>query len=137
MPMSLKRTRGFTLIELMITVVIVGILAAIAVPSYSQYQIRSNRAAAESLMLDLANREQQYLLDKRAYNCASTAVADLLGATPIPDKVSAHYTVTIPAGTCSATAFIINAVPKAGTIQANDQTLTLDQAGVKSPVAKW
>ena len=133
--MKLKRTRGFTLIELIITVVIVGVLAAIALPSYSQYQIRSNRGAAESLMLDLANREQQYLLDKRAYLCAGTPVTTLLGSTPIPDKVAATYVIDIP--TCTATTFTLRAAPIAGTIQANDGTLTLDQDGVKSPTTKW
>ena len=137
MPMNLKRTRGFTLIELVTAVAIVGILAAIALPAYSKYQIRSNRAAAEAFMLDIANREQQYLLDQRTYKCGATPVQDLMGVVPIPDKVAASYTLTQPLPTCTATTFTLQAVPKAGSIQVGDGNLTLDQDGVKSPIAKW
>jgi type IV pilus assembly protein PilE len=136
--MNPKRTRGFTLLEMMIVAILVGVLAAIALPSYSQYQIRANRGAAESLMLDLANREQQYLLDRRAYLCAGTPVTTLLGSTPIPEKVALNYDVTIPTPPCTTTTFTVQAAPKAGTIQANDGTLTLNQDGVKTPTTgKW
>src|SRR5690242_3105801 len=59
------RTHGFTLMELMITVVIIGILATIAYPSYTQYVIRSNRSAAQSFILGVANQQEQYNLDAR------------------------------------------------------------------------
>ncbi len=52
---------GFTFVELMITVAIIGILVAIALPSYRQYILRGNRAAAQAEMMDIANREQQFL----------------------------------------------------------------------------
>src|SRR5688500_9870500 len=57
------QSRGFTLIELMVTVAIVAILAAIAYPSYTNYIVRSNRSAAQGYMLELSNLEQRYLLD--------------------------------------------------------------------------
>ena len=60
--MVFKSKHGFTLIELMIAVAIVGILAAVAYPAYTQYMIRANRAAAQSEMMDIANRQQQFLL---------------------------------------------------------------------------
>ena len=59
--------KGFTLIELMIVVVVIAVLAAIAYPSYTRYVQRSNRSAAEQLMLEIANREIQYFQDARAY----------------------------------------------------------------------
>jgi len=62
-----NKIQGFTLIELMVTVAIVAILAAIAVPNYQQYVIRAKRAAAQSEMMVIANFEQQYLLANRTY----------------------------------------------------------------------
>jgi len=62
-----SRRNGFTLLELLITVAVVAILAAIALPSYSQYVIRANRAQAKQFLQDIANREEQYLLDQRSY----------------------------------------------------------------------
>jgi type IV pilus assembly protein PilE len=80
----------------MITVAIVAILATIAYPSYSQYIARSNRAAAESFMLDVANKQEQYRLDARQY---ASSLATLYGvasdAAATPSDVSKHYTVAV------------------------------------------
>jgi type IV pilus assembly protein PilE len=57
--------KGFTLVELMVTVAIVAILASISYPSYIQYVIRSNRSEAQQFMLDVANREEEYFLNNR------------------------------------------------------------------------
>ena len=64
---QLQSIRGFTLVELMITVLVVGILATVALPSYKEYIIRSNRAAAQSEMMNIANRQQQFLIADRGY----------------------------------------------------------------------
>jgi len=57
--MTRNRTRGFTLLEVMIVVVIVGVLAAIALPAYQSQVRKSNRSAAQQFMQDVALREQQ------------------------------------------------------------------------------
>jgi prepilin-type N-terminal cleavage/methylation domain-containing protein len=67
----MKRCAGFTLIELMITVAVVAILATVAVPSYTQYVVRANRSAVQRFMLDVANREEQFMLDARQYRAAA------------------------------------------------------------------
>ena len=65
--MARNRTRGFTLLEVMIVVVIVGVLAAIALPAYQSQVRKSNRSAAQQFMQDVALREQQIMMDQRGY----------------------------------------------------------------------
>lgn len=121
---------GFTLIELMITVVVIAVLASIAVPSYRQYVIRSNRSAAKSAMMDIANREQQILLANRRYADKAGLSATGYG---LPSEVAQNYDwdVTTP----TQTTFTITLTAKGG--QAADGQLMLNEQGVKSPLDKW
>src|SRR5690606_16242997 len=66
------KMRGFTMIELMIVVVIVGILAAIAYPSYRSYVLRANRAEARALLLDIAAREERFFSNNNTYTADLT-----------------------------------------------------------------
>ena len=134
---GLRRQRGFTLVELMIAVAIVGILAAIAYPSYTNHLMKGRRASAQAHPLDIAQRQTQYLLDARAY--APDLVT--LGVST-PSDVSTYYTIAVcidSAGTACSTPssppyFRITATPKAGTAQVNDQcgTLEIDNTGSKT-----
>ncbi|WP_409524645.1 type IV pilin protein [Nitrincola sp. MINF-07-Sa-05] len=123
----MKRAKGFTLIEVMIAVVILAIVAAVAFPSYQQYLVRSNRAEAQSFLMDLAQRQQQFIIDARSY--ASTVAA--LGAT-VPENVDRHYTIAIVSAVATPPTFTITATPRSGGMQASDGNLTINQAGVKS-----
>lgn len=131
--MKIKNTAGFTLIELMIVIAIIGILAAVALPSYQQYIIRGHRAAAQSEMMDIANREQQYILSNRVY----TATGSDLGYS-LPSDVGTRYTYLIAVDNGSPPSFTIT-FRSTGT-QASDGDLVLTSEGVKTragDASKW
>jgi type IV pilus assembly protein PilE len=123
---------GFTLVELMVCVAIIGILAAIAYPAYSKYLIKSNRSAAQSHLVDLAQAEAQYMADSRVY---ASSVATLGMSTP--GTIGAKYTIAITLRDGPPAGFTITATPVAGTNQAGDGTLSIDSTGARAPSDKW
>ncbi len=128
-----RAARGFTLIELMITVAVIGILAAIAYPSYVQYVIRGNRGAAQAQMMDIASREQQILLANREY----TASADCADISPVPNEIQTKYTCAIAVDNTATPPTFTITYTAIGT-QASDGNLTLDSTGNKGVDAtKW
>lgn len=126
----MKKHCGFTLVELMITVVIIGILGAIAFPSYQSYMLKGRRASAQTHLMDIAQRQQQYLLDARSY---AATLAELNMTTPA--DVSRYYTISIAAAAGSPPTFTVTATPLGA--QATDGALTIDNTGVKAPADKW
>ncbi|MBK6957279.1 MAG: type IV pilin protein [Nitrosomonas sp.] len=130
--MERSNYRGFTLIELMITVAIVGILSAIAYPSYTQYMIRANRAAAQAEMMDIANRQQQFLLTDRGYASKTTLEAS---GYSLPSNVSSKYSYAIVIGTGTVPSYTLTFTPTGP--QASDGDLMLTSEGAKTPADKW
>jgi type IV pilus assembly protein PilE len=125
--------QGFTLIELMITVAIIAILAGIALPSYQTYVIRGNRSAAQAQMMDIANREQQFLLADRAY--ADTDTLEDSGYA-LPSEVSAKYDYEVEVdNSATPPTYLITFSPTGS--QADDGDLTLNSVGAKAPAEKW
>lgn len=129
---SLNRANGFTLIELMITVAIVAILASVAYPSYQQYMQRSSRSAAQSQMMEIANRQQQYFLANRAYADKDELEA---GGYSLPSDVSKKYTYNIVLSDGPPPSYVINFTAIGA--QAEDGNLSLNSEGVKTPADKW
>lgn len=125
--------RGFTLIELMIAVAVIGILVAIGLPSYNSAMRKSHRSEAQAALMDIASRQQQMLVDTRKY---VATVAEL--NTTVPAKVAVHYTVTITLGTSVKPTFTATATPFGD--QAKDSgcaPLSIDQNGTKLPANCW
>lgn len=127
---------GFTLIELMITVAVVAILAAIALPSYQDYIRKSRRADAQGFLAEVAARQQHFLLDRRAYAesiiAATSATPAGLGLT-VPASVASYYTFSIATdNTTSPPSFLVSAAPTGSQSAEACGTLKLDQAGVRT-----
>lgn len=133
--MSRIAHQGFTLIELMITVAVLTILVGIAVPNYRQFVVRGKRSAAQSVMMDIANREQQFLLANRAY--ASKAALEANGYA-LPAEVRENYTWNITLGAGPVPSFTITFTGIEALADDNSPgPLTLDSSGAKAPIEKW
>ncbi len=103
-----KNEKGFTLIELMIVIAIIGILAAIAIPQFSAYRKRSYNAAAQADLGNATTAQEAYFVDEQTY-CSTTGT--LIGAT-YGLYMSEKVTLTI--GTADATTYVMRAKHSAG-----------------------
>ena len=130
---TLHRQDGFSLIELMMVLVIVGILTSIAYPSYQDYVARARRTDGKTLLMDVAARQERYFADHNSY---STDVTDL-GYTAANSK-EGFYTATVAAGAMDGsgditTAYTITAAPVAAAWGGSGDTkcgdLILDSRG--------
>jgi type IV pilus assembly protein PilE len=134
------RQHGFTLIELMITVAIVGILAAVAYPSYLSHVQKTRRAAATACLTELSQWMERNYTTCLAYNRTGAGCATAMDSAQLPalscrNDLATTYTFSFTAAP-TASAYALRAVPQ--NAQASDTrcgTLTLDQAGAKGASA--
>jgi type IV pilus assembly protein PilE len=119
-----RAARGFTLIEMLIVVVIVGILAAIALPSYFQYIQRSKIIEATTGLSNWRTRMEQWFLDNRTYVGGCTQFQASIGA-----QVKA-FTLTCPTET--ATTYILKAAGNPAEGMDTAFVYTIDQSAIKT-----
>ena len=123
---------GFTLIELMIVVVIVGVLAAIAYPSYIQYARETKRADAHAALLRIAALEEKFFSNNNAYTTNPTALG--YAANPAASN-DGYWAVSITGN--PAVSFTLTAAPAGGHDDPDCGGITLTSAGLRGPAACW
>ena len=124
-----RRESGFTLIELMITVAVIGILAAIAIPSYAQYTIRSSRQAVQSELAVMASIQEKIYLNSNAYASSITTAynGSSTGGLGVTSGKSRDGKYTFSVTVASAT-YTLTATPVVGSSQGADGALTINAA---------
>jgi len=129
-----NRQNGFTLIELMIVIAIIGILAAVAVPAYSNYVTKSRRVDGQITLQEVAQQMERCRTQNFTYAGCPAAAATTLSE-------SGYYNIAVTSGTTpDSTTFELTATPVTGKSQATDtdcDDMTIDQGGDLQPAACW
>ena len=125
----MNKARVFTLIELMVTVMVVAILMAIAIPSYRQSVIKGNRRAAQAVMMEMINRQEQYFVANRVYATEAELNYEL------PQDIAENYDYNFAIDAGPPPSVTVNFVAEGG--QLGDGDLSASTLGTKSPAEKW
>ena len=129
-------SRGFTLTELMIVLAILGVISAVAYPSYTQYVLKGKRAEAKTRLLQVAQLQERYFTENNTY---TTNIAGLLGVTGTvysseANNATSGYQITAAAAPSQtiATSFVLTATPQLNqTADTKCGSLTLANTGAK------
>ncbi len=128
------RQRAFTLMELMITIVILSILAAIAIPTYTQQMQKSRRSEAQIALVEIANLEERFFSDNLRYSTTLNSATQINFATTTSVVGGGYYSLSVTTTGSPSTSYTVRAAPVAGKAQADDAGCTgfsLTSQGVK------
>lgn len=131
-PRSVPRTGGFTLIEVLIVVIIVGVLATVAINSYQDSVVRTRRTAAESCLLEQQQFMERFYTTNLRYDATAAGVALVLPPCTAGAEVNNFYNVTLSAVT--RTTFTLRAAPIGAQLAKDTRcgALTVDNTGNKT-----
>lgn len=125
----MKKNNGFTLIEIVIALAILGLLMAVALPSWQSFMIKTKRTEAKVLLTEVANEQVRYFTENNRYAKSMTQLG--YGSDRYLTE-NGNYSVRV--ATSTASTFSLVAIPEAGTSQVNDKEclrFTLNSSGVK------
>lgn len=128
--------RGFSLMELLVALVVIGVLAGIATPMYQDHVRSGRRAAAQTALADIATRQEQFYLDNKTYTTALGSAG--LNTRAVTD--GDYYALSVDAATSScaiANCYVLRAAPQASQAEDDCGTLTMTSQGDKSPSDCW
>lgn len=129
----MSSNKGLTLIELLIVIVIIGILAAIAIPSYTNYMVRARRADAKTALEQLRAAQEMRRAERGGY---STNIAELRNTWGVP-AVAGDYNIDFQAAAVlTVNTYTAEAQPW-NARQTGDGSLIIDYRGNKTPADKW
>ncbi len=127
--------RGVTLIELIVVMIIVGILAAVAIPSYRQYVLRSQRSDAKDALLALATQQEKYYLQCNTYAAGIAAANDCAAGNLQGDATSKNGWYTLAIDAANVTSYTVSATATAGENQIQDtacRTFRVTDRGIRT-----
>jgi len=128
---ALNESKGFSLIELIMAVAVVGILARIAYPSYVTYVLKSHRSEAINGLLELASREVRYYTTKNTYQTSMLQLGYSADPYPVASATSSSHYYDVSVASVSATGFTLKAVPVGNQVNDTCGTYTYTDLGVK------
>lgn len=126
----MKKQRGFTLVELMVTIVIIAILAMIAYPLYTRYVEKSRRSSAVTALERVASAEEKYYATRNVYASSLTFLGYDTATVAVPSNAQSWYAMSVTSA--SDNSYTVTAMPQ--NEQANDAcgTYKLTSTGIRS-----